>query len=305
MNVTITDSRMTLYRWGFCLFLFLFVAVSAGTATSDSSVPSLDRDQLLQDRAFNFMQQVNMARRDPLSAAVQLGVAEELVRSVFADAPWMLDQGLPPLAWNELLVSSASVHGRDMFTRLFYSYVNPDGVTVEYRVAAAGYSALFVGESMNALFFGNNYVAPDDAFNLLVAALLRDELSGAVARNIFSPDMTEIGVSFFAETVSQLADHPYVYLLLADVAAPMDGQRYAIIRHDPAGRVVFHHSDDDHWTFPHLVRPGLTQMHLSGGVGEFVVIDASSQSEVFGVYAMDDRGAIDNRYFELSALGHQ
>ena len=300
MTQAVSDSRLSLFRRTFCVAVCLFIAVSAGSAAAVDSVSRDGGSQLLQDRAVQFMQLINQARRDPLATAAQLGVDEDLVRTVFADTPWILEEGLPPLAWNDLLVSSSSAHGRDMFDRLYYSYTTPEGETVEQRIAVAGYRALFVGESMNALFF-NNYFALDDAFQLLVAAMLRDELSGsaAVDRNIFSTDVTEIGVAFFAESINLLDEQPYVYLLLADFAAPVDSRQYAIIKHDPEWQVALRLFAEDHWVFPRQLRPGLTQVAVSDGGGELVLVDQDDSSRLSAVYSLSDYVGRDNRYFDL------
>jgi len=294
-------SRIQLFRSIISLMLCLFVVVFAGTVAASGPVAPGAGDQLLQDRALQFMQQVNAARRDPLAAAEQLGIDLDLVRATFADSPWILDQGLPPLAWSHSLVLSSSAHGRDMFDRLYYSYVSPEGETVAQRIAAEGYQALYAGESMNALFFNNNYVPLDDAFRILVAAMLRDELSGetSVDRNIFSPDVTEIGVTLFAESLEQLDEQPYVYLLLADFAAPVDNHRYAIITHDPDSRVVFHAYEEDYWTFPRLLRPGYTQVLFPEGGGDAVLISDDGVADAGAVHALNDLGGTGHRSFNL------
>jgi len=299
--------RMPLFRSVFSLVLCLFIVVTAGTVVAEGPATPGSGDQLLQDRALQFMQQVNAARRDPLAAAERLGVDLALVRTVFADSPWILDQGLPPLAWSSSLVLSTSAHGRDMFDRLYYSYVNPEGETVEQRIAAEGYQALFAGESMNALFFNNNYIPLDDAFGILVAAMLSDELRGetSVERNLFSSDVTEIGVTLYAESLDRLDEQPYVYLLLADFAAPVDNHRYAIITHAVDSRVVFHAFEGDYWTFPRLLRPGYTQVLFPEGGGDAVLIDDDGTADAGSVYALNDLGGMDHRGFNLLNITDQ
>ena len=305
MIVSVPILQMPLFRYVFSFVLCLLIVTSASTVTATGPTSPSEGDRLLQDRALQFMQQINTARRNPLAAAEQLGVDQDLVRAAFADSPWILDQGLPPLAWNPSLVLSSSAHGQDMFQRLYYSYVTPEGETVGQRIAAEGYQALSVGESMNALFFNNNYVPLDDAFPILVAAMLRDELRGetSVQRNLFSPDVTELGVAFFAESIKQSGALSYVYLLIVDLATPADSHRYAIITHDAVSRVVFHAFSEDYWSFPRLLRPGYTQVFFPEGGGDAVVIGDDGLADATAVYTLNDQGGTDHQNFNLLNLG--
>jgi len=263
-------------------------------------VPVFADAQILQDRAVEFLLQINQARRDPLACAERLGIDEETVRTTFADQSWILDQGLPPLAWNNQLVSSAATHGRDMFDRLYYSYITPEGATVEQRINATGYQAAFVGETMNALFFVN-YVPVDDALRLLVDSMLRDELSGNpdVEMNIFSPDVSEVGISFFAESINLSGRHPHVYLLLADFASPFEKQNFVIIEYDQDSRVVARTYNDQHWIYPQQLRPGVAQMPFPEGGAQVLVIGDNGLGGPARFYSLNDWQISENIVYDI------
>lgn len=239
MTAILSKTARLKNSFGACVLSILVLVCAVAAANAAVTLPQQADEEILNERALQFMLQVNAARRDPLAAAARLGVAEEVVREQFAATPWILEDGLPPLAWNAELVISSATHGRDMFDRLYYSYVTPEGATVDDRIADTGYEALFVGESMNALFF-ENYLPVDTAFQALVDSMLRDELRGTagVERNIFSPDVTEMGAAFFAESIDLLGDQPYVYLLLADFARPKTDRYFICGLADPDSELV-------------------------------------------------------------------
>lgn len=262
--------------------------MSVSVATATTAVPLRADSDLLQERALQFMLQVNAARRDPLAVVERLGLDEQQVREVFADDLSVLDQGLPPLAWNENLVDSTAAHGRDMFDRLYYDYVSPEGVTAEQRIIDAGYQPLDSGETMNALFF-ENYVALDTAFQALVDAMLRDELTGAtVERNIFNPDFTELGVSFFAESISLLNDQPYVYLLVADFATPVEPQRHIIVEYDQNSRLLMRTAVGGTWIYPQTLSSGVAQFICPDVTTELVVVDENGLGVVSRNFVLQD-----------------
>lgn len=254
-----------------CLGLFLPFAAVPAAAAADVDIPLRADEQVLAGRAFQFWQHLNDARRDPLAAARRLNIPEETVRVAFSDQLWVLEQGLPPLAWNDHLRSSASGHGRDMFNRLFYSYITPEGVNFDQRIAATGYESQFTGETIIALFF-EAFVPLDEAFDLLADSLLRDELTGstAVQRNIFDPEITEAGISFFAESIDLLNEQPFVYLLVADFAAPLTPAPYLVGVLDDDSRLAVRSPVDGRWTFAPLLASGAFQL-LSPLPGTFLV----------------------------------
>lgn len=286
------------------LFLMLFVLIGfvqplPVAAEGLDLVPRRADEQLLKNRALQFMLLVNDARRDPLVAAERLGLDEQQVRNVFSDDIEVLEQGLPPLAWNERLEASASAHGRDMFDRLYYDYTTPEGVTVEQRIAEAGYQAVQSGEAMSALFF-DNYVALDDALQHLVDAMLRDELTGTSGgRHIFNREFTELGVVFFAESIPLLDEQPYVYLLLADFATPLEAKHYAVIQYDDDSRLVMRTEAGGSWVYPESLGSGLAQIQTPEEATELVVVDDGGLGVVNRTFVLQSAWGEENSYVDL------
>lgn len=267
-------------KWSVCAALLLAVVLLSQPVVAAITQEARQSDsQLLSTQALRFMQTVNLARRDPLATAARLGIDYRTVQAAFGDDFYQLERGLPPLAWSPQLVASATKHSRDMFERLYYSYTNPEGQSFEQRILAQGYNAAFVGESMNALFF-QNYVSMDVAFDWLVDSMLRDELQGnpSVDRNIFSTDISEIGVCFMAESVALLNEQPYVYLLLADFARPfrLGDKRTVIVDYDPSLELRIRVGSDPQWQYPKPLTAGLAQFDYPVETLRVVLVDEES-----------------------------
>jgi hypothetical protein len=265
----------------------------AGSYTDD--IPLQVADKILQQKACEFWEQINAARRDPLATAQRLGVPEEVVRSAFSGQEWILEQGLPPLAWSGELALSAATHSDDMFARRYYSYVTPENATYWDRIEATGYEPASAGESMNALFF-KNLVELDTAFTLLLNATLRDELSGnpSVERNIFSPDFTDVGISFTAGNALIVDDQPYVYLFLADFARHRQPQQPRIIGTYPEGYAIVVHPLDGGWHPLHQLQEvadpptGTYQITLPVGGADLILIDNYGMGSVADIATFRD-----------------
>ena len=211
--------------------------------TADSAMPKRAASDVLMREAVEFWRQMNVARRDPLAAAARLGISEQVVRETFAGQEWILEAGLPPLAWSESLVMSASAHGEDMFSREYYSYTSPEGETYWDRIESVGCSPALAGETMNALFF-ENLISVEDASSLLMDAVLRDELTGSpsVECNIFNPELSQVGIEFLAGNVLLADGLPYAYLMVADFSSPQpENARPAIVGSYPPGYGVILH----------------------------------------------------------------
>lgn len=232
-------------RQQFCQNLFVLLALTAGLVLTQSGYQSAQAvtnlesaRQALAEQPYVLWQKINQARRDPLAVVARLKLNEAQVRAVFADQGWILDQGLPPLAWNHLLVSTAQAHGRDMIDRVYYAYNSPEGVGYAQRIADAGYVAQQDGELLGALVF-DRFVDLEQAVTRMFDIMLRDELLtvDAKQRRIFSAEFTEFGIAYFAETLPLFAGQPYVYLFVADFAQPAV-ERYFIVG-DYTGDVKF------------------------------------------------------------------
>ncbi|MDY0185612.1 MAG: CAP domain-containing protein [Desulfuromonadaceae bacterium] len=233
------------------------------------NVPQRADTDVLKQCAFRLWQQINAARQNPLATAARLEIPEHIVRQTFSTQPWVLDRGLPPLAWNQSLHASASAHGRDMFNRVYYSYVSPEGVTYWDRIQATDYAPEDAGETLSALFF-ENFMPLEESFELIVNSMLRDELTGnpSVERNIFNPDFIEMGAAFYAESTPLLGDQPYVYLLVADFARPLEARAYAIGTYPLDCSVVMHPLLTGGWF---QVRTAPATMQLPVGMFQVVV----------------------------------
>ncbi len=199
------------------LLLSLAFVGAAGPARADGQV-------FLEARSYVLALKINEARANPRLVLERLQIPAAQAAAALGAEAWILDEGLPALVWNEQLQAAALAHGRDMLANNYFAYVSPDGAGPAARIAAAGYEALAVDETLAALDF-DQYLAPDTALDLLVDNMLRDELSGVpgVNRNIFSAALTEIGIAFLAESAAGPAPGPNSYLLVADFADSAQG----------------------------------------------------------------------------------
>ncbi len=299
-------SASAVLGWLLLLLLAAVVALPAPAIADD--LPRRADEQVLSERALQFWARVNEARRDPLAAAARLGIDEKTVRIVFADTPWVLDAGLPPLAWNGLLRNASAAHGRDMFDRGYYGHRTPEGWYYDGRVAAAGYQASYTGESISGLFF-SNFVPFEYAFDYLFDILLYDELTGntAVERNVFSPDLTEAGIAFFAETGNPTGDrrNPYSYVLVATFATPVEPRSFLIGTYDASGRPAVRSLAEGVWRYvsaEDCLEPGVFQVSWAkGGMQSFVVSGGGLGINGEIVTARDDYTG-DNRLIDLQSL---
>ena len=127
------------------------------------------------EASYYLWRMINEARRNPLETLEKIGIDEQAARESLGIDQWILDQNLPPLAWNQNLFDAASKHNQDMGENLYYSHDSLDGTTYLERIEASGYNALFVGESLGALSFGA-YLDPLKAAEILFEFMLKDEL---------------------------------------------------------------------------------------------------------------------------------
>jgi len=250
------------------LILLLLVALAplqtaVAADMTPTAAPSAKADMTVQ--AYLLWQRINEARRNPRQAMARLGISEQTAVAALAGEAWLLDQGLPPLAMNDQLQAAAMGHGHDMVSQLYYSHVSPAGATSSARIAAAGYDAAGSGETLAALVF-DNYLDTDTALAALFDNMLRDELSGiaGVGRNIFSTSLTEVGIGFLAESVALLDGKPYVYLIVANFAAPVETRYYAVGQIDPGSRLLIRNRIDGLWNEVAVLPGNSFQFQLSG-----------------------------------------
>lgn len=259
------------------LILLLLVALASmqTAAIADMvpmAAPSAKGD--LTSQSYLLWQRINEARRNPRQAMVRLGIPEQTAVAALGSDAWLLDQGLPPLAWNGQLQTAALTHGRDMLTNLYYSHVSPTGTTPAARIAATGYEAADADETLAALVF-DNYLATDTALAALFDNMLRDELTGiaGVGRNIFSATLSEIGIGFLAESVALLDGRPYVYLLVVDFSQPLVPRQFVVGEADLDSRLMIRNLYTGFWD---------VQPYLTGGAFQFQVTERGEE-----IFALD------------------
>ena len=179
--------------------------------------------------AFYFWRLINEARANPMETIHKLGIDESAAREALGENAWVLESGLPPLAWNTILAHAASGHNNDMITNLYYSSTGLDGSTVSDRIGEAGYTALSSGEVLGALAF-SNFIGPLEAARVIVENRVRCELdpSRNVKKTIFNTDLTEIGISFMGAVLDLVEDLPNVYVAVADLARPAEQGAYIL-----------------------------------------------------------------------------
>ncbi|MFZ5774001.1 MAG: CAP domain-containing protein [Thermodesulfobacteriota bacterium] len=252
----------------------LLLAVLAFCASASAAQAATSAD--LSTQAYLLWQGINQARHTPRAALSWLGIDETTARAALGQDAWILDQGLPPLAWNDQLASAAGAHGRDMLDNLYYSHTSPTGLTPALRIAAAGYQALLEEEALAALVFTNPFPM-DEAVVALLDNLLRDELTatpGAI-RKIFSPNYSEAGLALLAESVALLDGQPYVYMLVADFAQPVAPRHFMVGMAEPGSRITVRNLYTGVWDVLPLLPGDAFQYPLSGRGEELTLRDAN------------------------------
>ena len=197
-----------------CIIIFIL------TAFVSTPFVSITHADDLETASYFLFRLINEARLNPLKTLARIGIQESTARAALGDDAWVLDleQGLPPLSWNEQLESSATTHNNDMVGRVYYGYVSPNGSTVLDRTRRAGYESDRVSESLGYLAF-EAYLEPMEAANLMFINMLRYELDpgSSFPKNIFNYDYDNVGISLSATVFSRGEDLPInVYLSVAD-----------------------------------------------------------------------------------------
>ena len=176
------------------------------------------------------LEMINKARNDPYQALEMAGVDEASAREALGDYAWVLDQGLPPLAWNEQLHEAAWGHNLDMTEHAYFSEISPEGEGPSERVASTGYKALYVGETLGALV-SEHFVDPLKITCLIYENLVKDELNPAstVRKNIFNPEVTEVGIGFERVIFDpDDRDSLITYVVVADFARPVEPRAFLV-----------------------------------------------------------------------------
>jgi len=174
---------------------------------------------------------INEARANPKEIIYKLGIDETAARAALGEDQWILDQGLPPLAWNGSLAQAATGHCTDMIENLYYSSTGLDGSHVADRIAATGYMAASSGETLGLTAFVG-FMKPLKAAQIMFDNWVQDELDparGGVGKRIFNPGFTEMG-AVFKGVVLDLGDDipPNIYVVAADFAQPLEQRAYIL-----------------------------------------------------------------------------
>ncbi len=293
MNTSIRKNTILL------LLLALLTVLAPCQAEAVTALPMVAPRADLSEQGYLLWQRLNEARANPRAAMTRLRIPEGTVRAALGQDAWLLDQGLPPLAWSEQIRSAANGHGREMLDNLFYSHVSPDGRTLAARLMGAGYEPLLENETLAALVFSNP-VTLDAAIEALCDNMLRDELTGTpgVARNIFSPNYSEVGLALQAESVALLAGHPYVYLLVVDFSQPVRPRNFVVGRVEAGTSVVLRSRTTGAWDEVPLLAGGLFQFPLSGGGEELFYWNTAAPDYVKTASTLD-LGAGRNHFLDL------
>lgn len=246
------------------------------------SAPAAMAGDTLQDQGYLLWQQINEARANPRAVMNRLNIPEDTVKNVLGADAWLLDQGLPPLAWSDQIGAAAQNHGRDMLDHLYYSHLSQDGRTPQQRLLAVGYEPLLEEETLAALIF-NNPIALDMALQVMCDNIFRDELSGTpgVARNIFSPNFSEVGLALFAESIALLADQPNVYLLVVDFSQPVAERHFVIGHIDPGTSLLLYRPTTGEAEEVTVLPGDLFQLRLSGRGEELFYWETSTANYVY------------------------
>lgn len=226
-----------------------------------------------------FWQQINLARKAPLDVVRRLGLNERDVRAALGRDAWILDRGLPPLAKDGQLTAAATGHAGDMLSRLYYNHTTPEGEDSAQRIARTGYSAVFQGETLGLLAF-SGYISPEFAVKSLLDSLMRDELKNTVGvqRNIFSPHVSEIGFSIKGETIRLLPGQPYVYLLVANFAQPLESREFIVGMVDVDNGLMIRSLYSSFWRLVAIEANGSFQMPYPEGGGDVVALNEAGRA---------------------------
>ena len=167
---------------------------------------------------------VNEARKSPLKMLDAVGIDGDLARELMYEDAWILNQGLPPVAWNEKLEESALYHYSDMYTHYYYSTLSSDGTTPAERIANANYQAQQAGEALGYMVISGS-VNPMEAARVVFESMLIAEMGSdaSVEKFIFNPDIKEIGVACGKVYLDTGEDKEGVVLIsVVDFALPID-----------------------------------------------------------------------------------
>ncbi|SRR5579859_542243 len=150
------------------------------------------------------LEMVNRARANPFAEGTRLGIDIREGFSTVTEQNFV--QIMPPLAFNSILIGTARAHSQDMWTRNFFSHVNPDNLDPFQRMTAAGYNWNKAGENIGA-----SSVYSDSAAGLEDLLMVDSTVSGRGHRanllDVFPPPPAfapyrEIGVGYYTNSTA-------------------------------------------------------------------------------------------------------
>ncbi len=194
------------------------------------------------DATTYFWKLINEARARPQALINAYGMDRTKAEAALGSDSWILEleDGLPPLAWHDLLAQSATAHNQDMIDRHYYSYITLDRRTesgdawgVHDRMMAEGYDPLFSGETLGIV---NLYLYQDPmaAVEGLFENMVRDELNPSMdyPKNILGKTYTEIGIAFQSTQFTLLVDGEdqtfNAYVVTLDFAKPVEKRSHVL-----------------------------------------------------------------------------
>lgn len=193
-------------------------------------VPNQGLAQVEQGAALVLWRMINQARAHPIDTIRSLGIDEAAARQALGDDQWIIDKGLPPVAWNDELSQAALGHGNDMIAHLYYSSVGLDGSTPVDRIRAAGYAPVSEGELLGALAFAG-YIDATEAAKIVFQNWVRDEFNPLREgqKHIFNPEFKEMGAAFIGAILHLDQEiPPNVFVAVADFGEPEEIRNYLL-----------------------------------------------------------------------------
>lgn len=200
--------------------MLLFLAV---TAVFFSAAVSHAETSALSPYEIALLDRINQARENPLEAARNLGLDSDQVWADLPDLRPVLENGLPPLAFNENLFRAAKAHMTDMIDRQYYASVTPEGKTPEQRILESGYLPVATGETIGFVGF-NNFMDPQDAADILFRNMFLDELNPerSAQKNILNSELKEIGPTIGAGAFQVQGVSTNIYIVNCDFGGSAD-----------------------------------------------------------------------------------
>jgi hypothetical protein len=255
-----------------------FNRVARAELAGELTAAELEQQHLLQLYSYKLWQRINEVRSNPSEQLTALGIDIDQAATALGDKAWLLEQGLPPLVWNDQVANAAQLHAQDMVSRLYYSKTSPEGLDAQQRVEAQGYEAGYADEALALLAF-SNFMPIDEAVEILLQNVLRDEIymASATERTIFSIDYTVVGIAFKAEKLEQLTGQNYVYLLVADVAEPQREQNWLVGVAAPQTQIAFRDYYTGFWHPISVMLSGGFQQQIGDAGGELCVFDSEGK----------------------------